>query len=195
MSRSDNSSPYGVGSARDDVELVQGIAAGDHHAFLELHDRFQARCVSVARRVLACDDGVADVIQEVFLDLWMRSARYDPSRGTVAVWLLSVTHHRAVDYVRREQGQRNRAQRSRQLAGPPQAALDPAAVFLRAADQRRVVAALAALAPSQRAVLVLAYFGGLTQTQIADRMGAPLGTVKTRARDGLRHLRQALESS
>jgi RNA polymerase sigma-70 factor (ECF subfamily) len=194
MCRSGNAT-LGAVPARDDAELVRGIAAGDHHAFLELHDRFQARCVTVARRVLTRDDGVADVLQEVFLDLWRRSARYDSSKGSVAVWLLSVTHHRAVDYVRREQGQRNRAQRAWQLAGPTQADLDPATVVLRTADQRRVLAALTALAPNQRAVLVLAYFGGLTQTQIADRMGAPLGTVKTRARDGLRHLRKALETS
>ena len=197
MSTCEPLSPSGDGArlslARDDVELVRGIAAGDHHAFLEMHDRFQARCVSMARRVLARDDGVADVVQEVFLDLWRQAARYDPTRGTVAVWLLSVTHHRAVDYVRREQGQRNRAVRACQLVEPREVEADPAVTVLRVAEQRRVAAALAALVPTQRAVLVLAYYGGLTQTQISDKVGAPLGTVKSRARDGLRHLRQTLE--
>lgn len=190
---SDDDAPHGGDLPRDDVELVRGIAAGDHHAFLEMHDRFQERCVSAARRVLARDDGVADVVQEVFLDLWRQSARYDPTRGTVAAWLLSVTHHRAVDYVRREQRQRNRAARAVLLVEPREAEADPAATVLRRAEQRQVVAALAALVPAQRAVLVLAYYGGLTQQQIADKMGAPLGTVKSRARDGLRYLRRTLD--
>lgn len=185
--------PLDVGLTQDDAALVRSIASGNHHAFLELHERFHGRCVTAARGVLARDDGVADVVQEVFLDLWRQSARYDPTRGTVAGWLMSVTRHRAVDYVRREQGQRNRTARARQLGGPREVEADPAVAVLRVAEQRRVAAALAALVPTQRTVLVLAYYGGLSQTQIAARMGAPLGTVKSRARDGLRHLRQILE--
>jgi len=179
---------------RDDLELIDAIAAADHEAFVELHGRYLSRCVKVARRVLAQEEGVADVIQSVFLDVWRRAARYDIALGTVASWLLAVTHHRAVDYVRREEQHRRR----RVLAAPfwqeASTEIDPAMMVLRTAEQQRVAGALAELAPKQREVLVLAYYGGRTQRQIADLLGTPLGTVKSRARDGLRQLREQLGS-
>jgi len=179
---------------RDDLELIDAIAAADHEAFVELHGRYLSRCAKVARRVLAQEEGVADVIQSVFLDVWHRAARYDVSLGSVASWLLAVTHHRAVDYVRREEQHRRR----RILAAPfmqeASTEIDPAMMVLRTAEQQRVAGALAELAPKQREVLVLAYYGGRTQRQIADLLRTPLGTVKSRARDGLRQLREQLGS-
>jgi len=174
------------GSERDDVALIEAIAGSDHHAFVELHGRYLSRCVAVARHVLAQDDGVADVIQSVFLDVWRRAARYDSALGSVATWLLALTHHRAVDYIRRE---------DRHCSRRSPAEVDPATEVLRAAEQQRVAAALATLTLKQHEVLVLSYYGGHTQRQIADLLGTPLGTVKSRARDGLRHLRAQLTSA
>jgi RNA polymerase sigma-70 factor (ECF subfamily) len=177
---------------RDDLQLIGAIARADHQAFVELHGRYLSRCVSVARRVLAQEEGVADVIQSVFLDVWRRAARYDLALGSVASWLLAVTHHRAVDYVRREEQHRRRRSPAGPLAYEAAADVDPAVWVLRSAEQQRVAAALAELVPKQREVLVLSYYGGHSQAQIADLLGTPLGTVKSRARDGLRHLREQL---
>jgi len=182
-------------SERDDVALIEAIAGGDHHAFVELHGRYLSRCVGVARHVLAQDDGVADVIQSVFLDVWRRAARYDPALGSVATWLLALTHHRAVDYIRREDRHRSRRSPADRLSNQASAEVDPAGEVLRAAEQQRVAAALATLTLKQREVLVLSYYGGHTQRQIADLLDTPLGTVKSRARDGLRHLREQLTSA
>ncbi len=179
---------------RDDLELIDAIAAADHEAFVELHGRYLSRCVKVARRVLAQEEGVADVIQSVFLDVWRRAARYDIALGTVASWLLAVTHHRAVDYVRREEQHRRRRILAAPFVQEASTEIDPAMMVLRTAEQQRVAGALAELAPKQREVLVLAYYGGRTQRQIADLLGTPLGTVKSRARDGLRQLREQLGS-
>jgi len=179
-------------NTREDIELIDAIARADHEAFVELHGRYLGRCAKVARRVLAQEEGVADVIQSVFLDVWRRAARYDIALGTVASWLLAVTHHRAVDYVRREEQHRRR----RVLAAPfwqeASTEVDPAAWVLRSAEQQRVADALAELTPKQREVLVLSYYGGHTQREIARLLNAPLGTVKSRARDGLRQLREQL---
>ncbi len=172
---------------------MAAIARGDHQAFLELHGRYQRRCVSVARRVLARQEGVADVVQSVFLEVWRGAAPFDSSLGSVGTWLLAVTHHRAVDYVRHEQAQRRRAEVASALPQWTAAELDPEACFLRTAEQRQVAQALADLQPRQREVLVLAYYGGHTQRQIAALLETPLGTVKSRARDGLRHLRSHLD--
>lgn len=176
-----------------DHELVAGIVQGDQQAFAELYGRYARRCTSVVRRVLARQEGTADVLQSVFLDVWRRAAPYDESAGPVGSWLLAITHHRAVDYVRTEEGQRRRVTRSAQLAEPMAVGVDPAETVLRAAERQRVAAALAELLPQQRRVLVLAYYGERSQSQIAALLGMPLGTVKSRTRDGLRRLREQLD--
>jgi RNA polymerase sigma-70 factor (ECF subfamily) len=136
-----------------------------------------------------------DIAQEAFLCLWRQPERYDAEKGGFATWLLSVTRNRAIDLLRSRRRRRRLEatsldQREREL--PCDDAPDPA-LSTELADQRRaVLAALATLSPQQRQVIDLAYFGGLTQREVADRLGQPLGTVKTRVRLGMQRLRVAL---
>lgn len=150
---------------------------------------------SLARRIIV-DAGLAeDVTQEVFFALWRDPDKYDPSRGPFATWLLSLTHHRAVDAVRREESVRRRRTRaedegaSLSLTNALPAVADQALGDLR---RQRVREALQTLSEPQREALTLAYFGGYTQREVAALTGAPLGTVKTRMLAGIRRLRGEL---
>ncbi len=134
-----------------------------------------------------------EIVQETFTSLWRGAAAYDPGRGSVRTWLLSSVHHRAVDGVRREEAQQRRAM---QVAPDPDRAADFTDVVAEALDladdRRRVREALAGLPNEQGEVVHLMYFGGLTQTQVAGRLGLPLGTVKSRCLLAMRRLRRAL---
>ncbi len=197
---------------RDDSALVREVAAGSHDALADLYDRHGAAVFAVASR-LTSDRGVAEeVVQDTFLALWDRADTYDPAAGSLAAWLHTIARNRTVDRLRA-------AGRRPQIVAPPPAigSGDPEAQFLeRAAVSGEVVAGavappgpeaayastetraliertLASMASEERAVIVLAYREGLTQTEIADRLGWPLGTVKTRTRRALRRLRDAIE--
>jgi len=169
-------------------------AAGNREAFTALYDEFGARCFGLARRILRDERLAEDAVQEVFLAVWRGVTRHDPARGSVASWLLTLTHHKAVDAVRREEnGRKRRAPvellNDQALAGPD---VDQQAfACLAGADVR---GALSGLPPSQREPLVLAYFGGYTQREIAEMTLTPLGTVKTRMLSGMRRLRADLQA-
>lgn len=177
-----------------DVELVRRVVDADGTALSQLYQRFGRPCYSLARRICV-DEGLAeDVVQEVFLTLWRDPSRFDPSRGGFATWLLTLIHHRAVDAVRRES-----TIRRRMVAAPevgenwstiPAPGADQAAMARVAAGQVR--AALHHLPIEQRQALVLAYFGGHTQREIAVLTGAPLGTVKSRMFTAVQRLRSLL---
>jgi len=136
-----------------------------------------------------------DVVQEVFLSLWRNAQRFDAGRGTLATYLLSMTHHRAVDVVRREENLRRRRTSDEVLEFQPDP--NPGVEAEAEAAERRseVRAALAQLPPAQREALALAYFGGYTQREVATLVGVPLGTVKTRMAAGMRKLKQALREA
>jgi len=177
-----------------DVELVRRLREADGEALSQLYQRFGRPCYSLARRICA-DEGLAeDVVQEVFLTLWRDPARYDPSRGGFATWLLTLIHHKAVDAVRRESTLRKR------LVAAPEAGEDWSPTPVQGADQAamarvaagQVHAALHRLPPEQRQVLALAYFGGHTQREIAVLTGVPLGTVKSRMFTAVQRLRAML---
>ena len=179
-------------SAAEDAGLVARVAAGDQSALAELYDRYSRPCYSLARRILG-DEGLAeDVVQEVFLAVWKDPSRFDPTRGAFATWLLSATHHKAVDAVRREENHRRRRVSTDVLdsAVSEAPAVDEQAWV--AVRKDRVQAALVALPPAQREALGLAYLGGYTQREIAGLTGIPLGTVKTRMLAGMRRLREVL---
>lgn len=177
-----------------DVELVRRVVDADETALSQLYQRFGRPCYSLARRICV-DEGLAeDVVQEVFLTLWRDPSRFDPSRGGFATWLLTLIHHRAVDAVRRES-----TIRRRMVAAPevgenwsltPAPGADQAAMARVAAGQVR--AALHHLPIEQRQALVLAYFGGHTQREIAVLTGAPLDTVKSRMFTAVQPLRSLL---
>jgi RNA polymerase sigma-70 factor (ECF subfamily) len=148
-------------------------------------------CYLFARRIVRDDDLARDVVQEAMLAAWLARHRYDPGRGTARSWLLSMVHNKAVDRVRSEELHRRRM--ARLAHAEPACEADPAdAVVRRLGARESVRQALADLPPTQREVLVLAYFDGLTQTEIAKLTGLPLGTVKTRTSTGLRRLHTAL---
>lgn len=178
-----------------DDELLRRIAAGDEWAFRALYERFADLVYSVALRVLGDGAVAQDVAQDVFVRLWRNPGSFDPERGRFMPWLLSVTRNRAVDEVR-SRGRR----RTHELApiegadDPVDAnAPDPARQAVIESERRAVRRALASLPPEQREALELAYFGGLTQQEIAARLSTPLGTVKTRVRLGMKKLRIALD--
>jgi RNA polymerase sigma-70 factor (ECF subfamily) len=168
--------------------------AGDRAAFTALYDEYGARCFGLAKRILRDDRLAEDAVQEVFLAIWRGVARYDASRGSVASWLLTVTHHKAVDSVRREENGRRRRAPLELLDDESLVEPDVEQRAITASDGSHVRAALAALPARQREALVLAYFGGYTQREIAELTQTPLGTVKTRMLTGMRRLRAELQA-
>ena len=177
--------------AVEDAARVAAVAGGDEQALAELWGRYRRPCLQVARRVLGSGRHTEDVVQLVFLDAWRQADRFDPARASVASWLLSMTHHKAVDRVRHE-GPRAAVSLdvSAEHADVDQC-MEQAA---EKADRRDLVRrALQTLSEPQRETLVLAYFGGYTYREIAVLIGAPLGTVKSRGRTGLIQLRLQLE--
>jgi RNA polymerase sigma factor (sigma-70 family) len=178
-----------------DGQLVELVARRDAGALETLYERYGRAAYSLARRILTEDTLAQDVVQEVFLSLWRNAGRFDAGRGTVATYLLSMTHHRAVDAVRREENLRRFRTSGEALELEP----DPGARVedeVELAERRAEVrAALAELPPAQREALLLAYFGGYTQREVAALVGVPLGTVKTRMAAGMRRLKAALQAA
>jgi RNA polymerase sigma-70 factor (ECF subfamily) len=163
------------------------IAAGDESALGELYDRFGVAAYRFALRIVRDPGFAEDVVQDAFLSAWRSASRFDVRRGTVRGWLLLIVHRRAVDLVQREE--RERRQRLEPLAEPIASAAESAALL---DDRSRVQEALRVLPEAERTALKLAYYGGLSQRQIANRLRVPLGTVKSRMFHGLRRLRAAL---
>lgn len=176
----------------DDPRLVAAVARGDETAFATLYDRYATPCYALALRITRDEGLAAEVVQDAFLNLWRHPERYDAGRGKFATWLLSVAHHRAVDAVRREQPHRSRRGSVEALDHVPD---DAAGVPDQVAARARAEAArtaLAGLPETQREPLLLAYYGGYTQREIAGLLDLPLGTVKTRTAAALTRLRHAL---
>jgi len=177
-----------------DDDLVHRLWTGDEGAFRELFSRYAPVAHGLAYRLVRQAQLAEEIVQETFLSVWRSPERYDRSKGSVRSWLLAAVHHRAVDAVRREESQRRRADR---VAGRLEVITDDPADELAAAldrprEQRLVREALEALPEEQRDVLSKMYFDGLTQSQIAERSGLPLGTVKSRTLLGMRRLRAIL---
>jgi RNA polymerase sigma factor (sigma-70 family) len=177
----------------DDAALVERLASGDGEALAALYDRHGSVCYGLARKITANDTLAEDAVQEAFLGMWRTPAAYQRGRGTVRTWLLGLTHHKAVDLVRRETAQQRRqnAHAAQQAFDPPPDD-DPATMAWQGARAAEVRTALGDLPDAQREALALAYFGGYTQTEIAKLTGVPLGTVKTRTLAAMRRLRTRL---
>ncbi len=181
-----------------DRELLRTVREGDPSgsAFRELFRRNAGVAKTVALRVTRSDGLAEEAVQEGFLQLWRAPERFDSARATVRRWILTLVHARAVDLVRREQAQRRRAE---EAAAEPIVLHDPAedvvAQVARPSEEASVRAALDALPPEQRDVIELMYFGGVSQTGVAEALGLPLGTVKSRTLLAMRKLRSALVES
>lgn len=174
---------------REDAAMLKRIQEGDSEAFRILAARLAPNALAVATRVTANRHLAEEAVQEAFVDVWKRSDRFDPSRGGLRQWVLGVVHHKAVDAVRRE-----RSASDVGWKGPePMPAPDPEEEGWMSDRQARVAKAVDDLSPAQREAIMLAYFGGLTYRQVAERLGIPEGTAKSRLRDGLMTLRGLLE--
>ena len=171
-----------------DEAVVALVARSDEAALAELYDRLGSVAYGLARRILRDDALAEDAVQEGFLAVWRSAGRFVPERAKASTWVLTLVHRRAVDLVRREE--RRRTEPLEEPAG----GLEPStedAVWLRY-ERERVQKALRALPDQQREALELAYYGGFTQTELADRLGQPVGTIKSRMFTGLGRLRELL---
>jgi len=174
-------------SMGDEERLLERVAARDVESFAALFDRYSRVVYSLAWKMLGDPQTAQEVAQEVFEAIWRSAGAFTPGRGNARTWILAMAHHKSVDAVRR--------QRLRAAEPLSESQVDDADVVGLALERvlgAEVRAALASLTEAQRAVVVLAYYGGYTQQEIARRLGIPLGTVKTRMRDGLRRLRGQL---
>ena len=191
--RLDRAAVSGAPAAQGDEELLAGLAAGRLEALDALYERYASMAYGIARRITG-DDGLAeDVVQDAFLGAWRSAGRYVPGRGSVKTWLLAIVHHRAIDVVRRRRPVAELPEESEGARTPERLTLpDVWGEVSGRLDAALVTRALDALPGPQREVVELAYFGGLSQTEIAERVGVPLGTVKSRVRLALVGLRREL---
>ena len=172
----------------DDQQLVARVAKGDEHAFMALYDRYSSRVYALTLRVLGDAMLAEEVTQDTFLKLWSRARQYNPGQGKLAPWLLTIAHRTALDRLRLE---------NRRL--PASNAIDPEETWPILADKETLneearwhslYFAVQSLPEEQRQVIDLAYYKGMSQSEIAEVLGWPLGTVKTRVRAAMQSLRQ-----
>ena len=174
-----------------DEALVLLAARSEQSALAELYDRYGRVTFSLILRVVR-DTGIAeDLVQETFLRVWNRVSGFDAQKGSIGPWLLAVARNRAIDYLRSAGGRERNALEYEETEHPA-LYCDMEKDLLASDKARRVKSAVEKLSPNQRQVIELAYFEGLSQTEMADRMGQPLGTVKTWVRTALKNLRDEL---
>jgi RNA polymerase sigma-70 factor (ECF subfamily) len=173
-----------------DAALVVAIARWRQEALAEAYRRHAGAVLALAQRVLRDRSLAEEVVQEVFLRLWNQPERYDPERGTLRSFMLAQAHGRSVDALRSESARRNREEKEARQTAEAGYDLEHAVVDLTVAEQVRT--ALSSLQEGEREAIELAYFGGHTYRQVASILGQPEGTVKSRIRLGMRHLRDAL---
>jgi RNA polymerase sigma factor (sigma-70 family) len=171
-----------------DESLLLFVARSDEDALAELYDRYGRVAYSLALRILRDAALAQDAVQDAFLAVWRTAAAFDPARGKVSTWVLTLVHRRAVDVVRREE-----RWRAEPIEDVPVAGGESTEEEAWVREQRRAVQdALKQLPDDQRQALELAYYGGLTQSELAERLGVPLGTIKSRMFAGLSKLRELL---
>lgn len=178
-----------------DATLVRQMSSGDEGAFATFYDRFAPGLFSMIYAILHDPKESEDVLQEAFVQMWKRTATYDATRSSLFTWAVMIARHKAIDRLRSRQRQTRLSEAVANETEPfavsaPSDRADNALV--RTDERERVRAALSQLGEGQREAIDLAFFGGLTQTQISERLGAPLGTVKANIRRGLLALREVL---
>jgi RNA polymerase sigma-70 factor (ECF subfamily) len=182
-----------MGALEADADVLRRLAAGDREAVGELYDRHAARVLGLAYRIVRNTSDAEDVVQDVFAQAWRTAPNYQASRGTVAGWLLMMARTRAIDRLRARQTRRDAGAEPDPERVPSNAVPVPDQII---ANQQaaRVRGAMVALPSEQKTALELAYFEGLSQSEIAERLQIPLGTVKTRIRSALALLRRSVRS-
>ena len=184
-------SPEGRAPGTDLVELLRRSCRGDQGAFAQLYDETASRVHGLTLRVVRDPAQAEEVTQEAFLEIWRTAARFDPHRGSPLAWMLTIAHRKAVDRVRSAEASSRRdetyEQQNQRVAHDATAEAAQASI-----EARRVRGALASLTPVQREAVGLAFLGGYTHSEVATMLDLPVGTAKTRIRDGLIRLRDAL---
>lgn len=174
-----------------DAAILRQITDRDPRGVELLYDRYGGVAFALAYRLLGERGSAEDVVQEAFLNVWRQGATYDTRRGTVRTWLLTIVHHRAIDQIRSARSKRG-SDTVIDAALPLPAKEDTWTEVVQGLEHERVQQAMATLPPEQRQVVDLAYYGGFTHSEIAQRVGIPLGTVKGRMRLALDKLRDVL---
>jgi len=175
-----------------DEALLSLVASSDEDALAALYDRFGRIAYGLALRILRDPALAQDAVQEAFLGVWRNADRFLAERAKASTWILTLVHRRAVDLVRREDVRRGEPLERAPEPADPRTAEDEASLGF----QRRLVQdALSQLSPEQREALELGYYGGLTQSELAERLGQPLGTIKSRMFTGLSRLRDLLDEA
>jgi RNA polymerase sigma-70 factor (ECF subfamily) len=180
-----------------DLDLVRRMANGDESAVAALYDRYGTVLYAVAYRIVGENADAEEVVMEAFAQVWRDARRFESARGSVAAWLTMISRSRALDHIR-SRGRRERLNTSAAQEDQSQApamgswGTDPGDQVEQTERQKRVAEALETLSPVQRQAIELAYYDGLSQSEIAERLNEPLGTVKTRVRLGMMKLREAL---
>ncbi len=184
-----------IGAIEAEEALIAAVAAGDDAAMARLYDRFAPLVTALAVRMLRDRAAADELVEDVFVEIWRRSSQYDGGRSRLATWIATIARSRGIDRIRtrQRQGRVGAADDTSPNAVAAPAA-DPAVRVLADEQRVRISRALRTLAPEQREALELAYFNGLTQVQVAERLSRPLGTVKTHMRLGLIRLRDELRT-
>jgi len=179
-------------AGNDLADLLRASSRGDEPAFAQFYDLTSARAWGLALRVLRNRAHAEEVMQEAYMRAWRYASRFDPQRGSPAAWLLTIVHRAAVDRVRSAEASQRREQDFHDRLTTTSEADTTSAAVESGFEARRVRSAVTTLTPLQREAIELAYFGGYTHTEVAGMLEIPLGTAKTRIRDGLIRLRDAL---
>ena len=186
-----------IGGPPSDADAVALATAGDGGGVAALYDRYARAVYSLALRIVRIDAEAEDVVQDVFAQVFRQAGRYDAARGTVVGWLMTITRTRAIDHVRARQrrgdGLGHRASEA-EAANLPDPGASQESQALTAEQIERVRRALDGLSTEQRHAIELAYYEGLSQSEIAERLAEPLGTIKSRIRTAMMRLRDALEA-
>ncbi len=180
-------------SNADDVALIRRMVDADETALGALYDRWVRSLYSLVLHLLKDPDEAEDVVEETFWQAWRKASSYEPSKGAVSTWLLTIGRRKALDRIRaKKRHKEDPIGQDRAFADIPSTALDPSQDMEGSELREHVRAALKELPSEQRAVLEMGYFNGMSQTEIADATGQPLGTVKTRMRLAMQKLREPL---
>ena len=173
------------------TDLLQRVAQGDQRAFSELYDLITPRMLGLVRHVLKDHAQSEEVVQEVLLEIWQTAPRFDPNKGKAVTWMLTMAHRRAIDRVRSAQSSRDRDTKIgiRDLGREYDSVAENVEIRI---EHERVEKALTKLTELQRQAVELAYYGGCTHSEVSTMLGVPIGTVKTRLRDGMIRLREEL---
>jgi len=191
MSTAEQSQDAASAAAETADQLLSLVAQGDQRAFARLYDLMAARVLGLVRRVLRDPAQSEEVAQEIFLEIWQSATRFDVTKGTATTWIMTMTHRRAVDRVRSAQSSRDRDTKVgiRDFTPDYDTVAESVEVTI---EHERVKVAMSRLTDLQRQAVTLAYYGGYSHTEVAEMLHIPVGTIKTRLRDGMIRLRDEL---